>query len=79
MNILLKIFLFISVIKAIIVALLLIGAIVLWIGGGDNILLPGPGLVISVPFLIILLLAAEIFLIACVIFLRRYLAKTRLQ
>ncbi len=75
----LKAILVIAVIKTIIVSLLFIGAIVLWVGGADNILLPGLGLVISVPFLLISLLVAEIFLVAIVVFLRRYIAKTSLQ
>ena len=75
----LKIFLVISVIKTIIVSLLLVGAIILWISGGDSILLPGLGLVISIPFIIILLAAAEILLISIVIFLWRQISKSRLQ
>jgi len=79
MKFLIEAILVIAVIKTIIVSLLFIGAIVLWVGGADNILLPGLGLVISAPFLLNSLLVAEIFLVAIVVFLRRYIAKTSLQ
>jgi len=79
MKFLIKAILVIAVIKTIIVSLLLIGAIVLWLGGADNILLPGLGLVISVPFVLILLLMAEIFLVVIAVLLWRNIAGTRLQ
>jgi len=79
MKFLIKAILVIAVIKTIIVSLLLIGAIVLWLGGADNILLPGLGLVISVPFVLILLLMAEIFLVVIAVLLWRNIAGTRLR
>ena len=79
MDFLLRIIFVILIIKAFIVFLLLAGAVMLWISGVDNILFPGLGLVISVPFIIILLLMAEVFLVAILAFLRRYISKIRLQ
>lgn len=79
MNILSKIILVISIIKMFFVSLLLAGAIVLWVSGVDNILLPGFGLVISLPFVIVFLLASEIILFTAVVLLRRYIAKPHLQ
>lgn len=79
MNFLAKIILVISLIKIFFVSLLLVGAIILWAGGIDNILLPGLGLVISLPFVILFLLTSVIILFAIIIFLRRYSANIRLQ
>ncbi|HEX8287536.1 MAG TPA: hypothetical protein VF556_06070 [Pyrinomonadaceae bacterium] len=79
MNFSAKIILIISFVKMFFVSLLLIGAIALWVSGVDNILLPGLGLVISLPFVVVFLLASEIILLATVILLRRYIAKTSLQ
>ncbi len=69
MDLLLKIVLAVSAFKAVIVFLLLIGAIIAWINGASAILLPGLGLIISIQLIIILLLAAEILLAAIVAFL----------
>ena len=66
-------------IKAFIVLLLLVGSIILLLSGADNILFPGLGLVVAVPFIVVLLLAIEIFLVAAILILRRYSSKTRLQ
>lgn len=79
MKILLKIILVISAFKAVIVLLLLIGAIIAWISGVDNVLLPGLGLIVGMPFIIFLLLTAEIFLVAFAAFVWRYISKTRLR
>jgi hypothetical protein len=79
MKILLKIILVISAFKAVIVLLLLIGAIIAWINGAPNILLPGLVLVISMRLIVILLLVVEIFLVTIVAFIWRYISKMRLQ
>ena len=80
MKILLKIVLIIAAFKAAIVFLLLISAIVAWLSsGGDGVLLPGLGLVIAMPLVIMLLLAAEFFLVAIMIFIWRSISKNRLQ
>ncbi len=79
MKILLKIILVISAFKAVIVLLLLIGAIIAWISGAGSVLLPGLGLIVAMPLVIFLLLVVEIFLVAIVAFVWRQISKTRLQ
>lgn len=79
MKILLKIILVISAFKAVIVLLLLIGAIIAWINGAPSILLPGLDLIVSMRLIVILLLVVEIFLVAIVAFVWRYISKTRLR
>ena len=78
MKLFIKAIFIIAVIKTIIVSFLLVAAIILGVGK-TNILLPGLGLVISGSFIIFLLLAAEIFLIAFTAFLWRYVSKNRLR
>ena len=79
MNVLLKIVFVVSALKAALVFLLLVGAIILWISGVDNILFPGIGIVIAIPMFIILLVTAEILLITITLFTWRYISKVRLQ
>jgi hypothetical protein len=79
MNVLLKIVFVVSALKAALVFLLLVGAIMLWISSIDNILFPGIGIVIAIPMFIILLVTAEILLITITLFTWRYISKVRLQ
>ncbi|CAN5692681.1 hypothetical protein BH18ACI1_BH18ACI1_00680 [soil metagenome] len=66
MDLLLKIVLAVSAFKAVIVFLLLIGAIIAWINGASAILLPRLGLIISIQLIIVLLFVTEFFLVAIV-------------
>ena len=79
MKILLKMILIISLLKAFIVFLLLIMAIIGWISGVDNVLFPGLGLVVTMPVIIIFLLIIGILLIAFSAFIRKLISKTPLQ
>ena len=79
MKILLKIVLVISVFKAVIVLLLLIGAIIAWLNGAPAILLPGLGLIVTMRLIVFLLVVVEIFLVAIVAFIWRYISKMRFQ
>lgn len=79
MNFLLKNFLAVTVFKAILVFLLLVGAIIAWFSGAGSIILPGLGLIVSMPFLVILLLGMEIVLVTISVILWRTVAKMRLR
>ncbi len=79
MNLLLKIILVISAFKAVIVFFLLVGAIIAWINGAPSILLPGLGLIVTARMIVILLLTAEIFLIAVIAILWRFISRMRLK
>lgn len=76
---LVKTILVIAIVKALLIFPLLLVAFIAWMSGADYILLPGLGLVVSVSGLVILLSAAEILLVAIIIFLRRRMAKTFLR
>jgi len=79
MNLLLKIILVISAFKAVVVLFLLVGAIAAWLNGAGSILLPGLGLIISIQMIIILLLMTEIFLVAIIAILWRFISRMRLK
>ncbi|MGI8642448.1 MAG: hypothetical protein ACR2MG_21165 [Pyrinomonadaceae bacterium] len=79
MNLLLKIILVISAFKAVVVLFLLVGAIAAWLNGAGSILLPGLGLIISIQMIIILLLMTEIFLVAIIAILWRFISRIRLK
>ena len=71
MNFLLKIILAVTVFNAVVVFILLIGAIIAWTSGASNIILPGLGLVVSTQFVAILLLGMEIILLTIIAILWR--------
>jgi len=79
MKILLKFVLIIVAFKAIVVLFLLGNAVIAWLNDAPAILLPGIGLVVTMRFIVILLLAVEIFLIAIAAFVWQYISKTRLR
>lgn len=79
MNFLLKVILAVTVFKTIFVAMLLVGAIIAWFSGAGSIILPGLGLIVSMPVLVILLLAMEIVLVTIAVILWRTVSKMRLR
>lgn len=79
MNFLLKFFLAVTVFKTIVVFLLFVGAIVAWISGASNIIFPGLGLIVSMPFLAIVLFGMEIVLVTISVILWRTVSKLKLK
>ncbi len=79
MNFLLKIILAVTIFKAVLVFILLVGAIIAWISGASSIILPGLGLVVSMQFVAIVLLGMEIILLTIAAILWRTISKMRLR
>lgn len=59
--------------------LLIIGAVISIMAGGGNVLLPGLGLVVSLPFLLIVLFVIEIALVTITIMLFRYISSRKFK
>lgn len=68
-----------TVLFAALLILLVIGVIASIMAGGGNVLLPGVGLIISLPFLLVVLLVIEIALAAIMLILFKYISSRKLK
>ena len=56
----------------------LIGALGFWLKGADSIALPGLGVIIATPLLVVVLAAAEVGVVFCAAYCVRYLPAARM-